>query len=546
MPKRKGKYLSPSTSGGSGRRQRVRLTTAQDDHYREVERRLGRPHRSIGYGALEGARQATRRFNDTIAADVLSGMAANAISVSTGIPPAATSIGVALARRALFAGGQGSVSTQNKIMGGIKAAKNMMVNRSSMSVSGKTKVKRVRKVKLSTKFVKGVKQVMEGVAAKGVYLTVKQGMVGSIVSPAPGAITVVDLGTVAQDAILTPSASTSSGNRTLFNCLSQWSTSSAPTGVVNTGLNFFTPAKILDAASVLFNGKALDNPYITTGNLSTTSVGGTGAPVVATPGQLKINVTYCAADFEIKNVSNRVVTMEIWECTPTLKFQLSNPLNVIASHCATYMNTANNNNILYFANTPAATTPFFYHEQSVDPLVVLKRYTGVPMQWKKRTMVLAPDETCIHTIVGPKGVLDFSKLSNTTASAPLGTAAPNLNCLLKGWSVGCVISINGDQVLQPTLAGARGDKAAYADNVNNRMGMPVAVQVREVYKISVPEIAGYITQNGAAGSVQQLNLRKPKFVLWNQVPNNGITSTALIQVSSEENPTAETTTAQQT
>ena len=538
MPKRKGVYRSPPTSSKTPRsgRPRQRMRFNNQASYQITGRSL--PPMP---GVQEFGRSATARFNESIAADVLSGMAAVAASEATGVPAPLIGMGLRVARNALFNSG---VVAQEKTMGTTTKAKKVLVNRSSMSVAGKTKVKRVKKVHLSDKFVKGVKQVMAGAASTGTYITIKQGMVGSIVSPTNGTLTVVDLGLGAQNAILTPGQGSASGSRTLFNCLSQFSTSSNTTAVAETGFNYFTPAKILDAASVLFNGKALGDPYIQTDNLATTSVGGTGAPVPSVPGQLKINVLGSSVDFELKNVSNRTVTMEIWECTPTLKFQLANPLALVQSQCIAYLEPLNNNNMLYFQ--AGATTNALLYEQAVDPLAVLKKYAGLPMTWKKRTMILAPDETCIHSIIGPSGVLDFSKLSNSTAAAPLASSSPQLNCLLKGWSVGCIISVSGDQVIQPTLPGARGDKAAYSDGVNTRMGMPISMQIREYYRIAVPEVAGFITRAGAVGSVQQLNLRKPKIIIRNLVPVNGATNVNLIQVSNEANPVAETTTAQQT
>jgi len=537
MPKRS--YRSPPTTRDTPyprRRQRMRLMTD-----RTTPR--GRTLPPIP-GAQEFGRSATARFNESIAADVLSGMVAVGASEVTGVPAPLIGMGLRVARNALF---NSAPVTQIKNMG-INAAKAALQSRSSMSVAGKTKVKRVKKVKLSDKFVKGVKQVMAGTCATGTYITIKQGMVGSIVTPTYGSLTGDDLGSVGITQILTPGLTAPSGSRTLFNCLSQWSTSSNSTPVGQTGLNFFTPAKILDAASVLFNSKALGDPYITTGNLSTTFVGGTGAPVVSNPGQLKINVLGSSVDFELKNVSNRVVTMEIWECTPTIKFQTSNPVQLIDANRNLNNNTTNNNQILYFTGVPGATTNFLFHEQAVDPMAILKKYNGIQMTWKKRSMILAPDETCLHSIIGPSGVLDFSKLVNTTQAAPVGTASVQLNCLLKGWSVGCIISVHGDQVLQPSLPGARGDKAAFSDGVNNRMGMPISVQTREYYRLSVPEVSGYTSVTTAVGTlnVQQLNLRKPKCIVWNQVPTNGNTSTNPVQVSNEVNPTAETTAAQQT
>lgn len=476
-------------------------------------------------GIREFGREATRRYNEGLAEEIMGGIAGAAIGGALFNVPGAIVGGILGARR--------KEVPQNKNMGGIKEAKQLLVQRSSNVVKGKTKVKRVKKVHLSKKFIKGVKQVMAGSQATGSFITIKQGMVGSLVGAGNGGnLTSTIFGTAGAVGILYPGAAISSGSRTLFNTLSNWSTSVNSSCVANTDLNFFTPAKILDAASVLFNGKALGDPYSATGNLSTVFVGTTTAPVTNIPGQLKINVLSSSVDFELKNVSDRVVTMEIWECTPTLKFQSTNPLALVQQIATTYQNITNNNNTLYVRDQPGGASNELFYEQAIDPLTVMKKYNGLPMTWKKRNMILAPDETCIHSIIGPSGVLDFSKLNVA------GLTLPQINVMLKNWSVGCIISIVGDQAIQPTLSVNRGDKAAYSDNVNVRMGMPVSMQVREYYRIAVPEIAGFTTQTPAVGTVsnQLLNYRKPKCVIWNQCVANGITSTAPVSVSNEQQP----------
>jgi len=526
--KRKGHYPSPSTSGGSRhKRFRPYLPSRQRRVYSSFV-----PSRTLPPqpGAREFGRASTARFNDSIAADVLGGMAAVALSESTGLYLPLANGAVRQARNILSDLAQPTV-TQTNMNKGQTQSKKALVTRSAMAVSGKVRVKRVKKVHLSSKFIKGVKQVMAGSQATGSYVVIKQGLVGSIVGAGTqGSLLSTIMGTPATTACVYSGSTVSSGSRTLFNAMSNWSTTVNSTAVADHDFNFFTPAKILDAASVLFNNKALGDPYVSAANLSTTFVGGTGAPVPGVPGQLKINVLGCSVDFQIKNVSNRVVTMDIWECVPSVKFQTVNALQQLINVTTDYLATANTNNVLYFRSQPLGTSSSLFLEQAVDPFVILKKFAGFAMTWKKRSMTLAPDETCIHSIIGPSGVLDFSKLVQP------GVTNPIINTLLKGWSCSVVISINGDQVIQPTLAINRGDKAAYSDAVNPRMGMPVSIQTREYYKVAVPEIAGFVTQNGAVGTTQMLNLRKPKCIIWNQVPANGNTSAAPIQVSNEQQP----------
>jgi len=70
---------------------------------------------------------------------------------------------------------------------------------------------------------------------------------------------------------------------------------------------------------------------------------------------------------------------------------------------------------------------------------------------------------------------------------------------------------------------------------NLSLGMQVCVEVEESYKIAVPEIAGFISTAGAAGTLQQLNLRKHKYQVFS-VKERGSNN---YSVSNEVNPLAE-------
>jgi len=109
---------------------------------------------------------------------------------------------------------------------------------------------------------------------------------------------------------------------------------------------------------------------------------------------------------------------------------------------------------------------------------------------------------------------------------------------MKNWSVGCVISVHGDQVLTTTASGAGGRHVF--PTVAQALGMPVALEIQERYNIAVPEVAGFITINGVAGSSQMLNLRKFKKI----VKNDCLVGNPLYTVSNEVNPAQESTTAQ--
>ncbi|ALE29782.1 coat protein [Lake Sarah-associated circular virus-41] len=434
------------------------------------------------------------------------------------------------------------------IMGRGNPAKKL-VQRSAMTSKGKNKLKTYKPYKLSDKFVKSVKQVLQTTCSTGTYVTVRQGLVGTLMNTAAsGSMIGNDLGQTGINQIWYPGSSNPAGSRTLFNALATLSDAAATdsTVVAQTGLNFFTPAKIIDAASVLFNNKGLGDPYSSAGNLATefTTADGSIPTSNTAAGALKINVLKSYVDFEMKNLSNRVAYVDIWECSPTLKFQNINPLQVLQQTAAVWDSTSTINRNITYATANANPNEIFL-DSTVDGMGVLKKYAGLPMSWKKRSMVLAPDETCLHTVQGPKGILDWSKLVSTQPSvAPAtGQVNINLNCLLKGFSVGCVISVRTDQVFQSGIP-MYGAKKTYNDGANLRMAVPVAIEMKESYKVAVPEVAGFVSRAVVGGSAQPLNLRKPRFVLWNQVNANGTTNVNKLYLSNELNPVYDTTQAQ--
>lgn len=421
---------------------------------------------------------------------------------------------------------------------------NKLVTRTAMKVTGKLKVKKQKEVHVSKKFKQGVKQVLAGTQAKGTYVVVKNGMVGSVLDqsagtdPAPALTLIGTALTLGQPYALYGRVGFPGGQRTWWNGMANWILGSATTIRDFTDFNFFTPAKILDAASVLFNNKAPSTNYATGNNLSTVFTSATGAPVITQIGQLKINVLKSYCEFQIKNVSNRVVRMTIYECTPKLKFQPATSLQAL-NLCNTLIDEPTENaNVGYYISGSGNVQSSLMLDESVDVVALARSKLGYQFNYKKRDMVLAPDETCVHTVVGPKGVLDFSKLYSSDPTT--GTPNLQLNPLCKGWSVSCMISINGDQILN--VAGGKFAFSAPTAAENARMGMPVAIQTKESYSVSVPEIAGFVTTAGLAGSRQQLNLRKPKYVLSNQCQIQPINFVPAI--SNEVNPIAEAATVQ--
>lgn len=412
-------------------------------------------------------------------------------------------------------------------------------NHSSQKVVGKTRVVKVKKRHVSAKFKASVKEVLSGVMARGTYTTLKQGYVGSMINNGNNTLlSVTDLTVSAPAVLIDGSAGNSTGSRTLFNCLVVNNPGANPTSIAQTGMNYFTPAKVLDAASVLFNNKPPGDPYLTTGNMSDIEAIANAVPVLTTP-NLKIEIVDSSVVFRMKNLSTRVATVEIWELTPTQKFGFVAPLSQVLGLGPAFAATQNDGPVKYFVDIGAAQTNQFHFEQAYDPFGVAKKYMGFPFVWKKRTMIMMPDETSAHTIVGPKGVMDFKKLM-------LGNPNPavQLNALVKGFSVAVVISVNGDQVYKSSASGI-GSRDIYMSAIANRfdLGMPISIEIEEKYRLAVPEIAGFISIAPLVGASQMLNLRKTKFVFWNQIRPQGPTDTPATGyiTANSENPLAAST-----
>jgi len=346
-----------------------------------------------------------------------------------------------------------------------------LVNRSAMKVTGETKVKKAPpKLKITAEFRESVKDVLRSASASGVYKVIKAGYIGSLVKDVAGVFAGDDMGST-HSAIAYSSPTEPSGSRTLFNALVTFQVGGNSVLRPNTGLNFFTPAKIIDAASVLFNNKTPGNPYSsTTNNLATNFQPSTGLPIPTNPGSLKVFVKDSFAQFTIKNVSFRVVSLDIWECTPTLKFQNVPALSALTAMYSAQSETASQDtNIAYYNGVAGSaglqSTMFF--ERNLDPLYCASKI-GFPFKWKKRTMILAPQETCIHKIQGPKGEFDFAKITSLDTAVPANTVY-NFNTIMKGWSVSCIMSINGDQVLQSS-GQSLGGRDTYYSGGNTVLG----------------------------------------------------------------------------
>jgi len=405
------------------------------------------------------------------------------------------------------------------------------IMRSTMKKSGKNlKKHKTKSVKVSKYLRAAIKQVDCGIMAKGKYKQIMTGAIG----------TITDLNTNTklnsdtdnpfngQSTVQTLENAAPAGGRTLFNQLMQFSASpSLPSLTTGSDLNFFTPGKILNAASVLFNTKyPTTSPYSPGGNLSTHSDG--GAPIVTNAGTLKIHVKSSYVKVTIKNVSVRVMHVDAWELTPKLKFQSKVPIESVRALTPLMIESGAKELSLEYTTNEGTARPYgeLLQDGTIDPFKALSR-VGFNFVGPRKSMCLAPQETCTHFIKGPSGVLDYGKLF---------VDGNYQNGLLKGWSTSLVLGTRVDQTLTSAY---RVGRFAYFDSANpGLMTNPIAVEIEEVYDICVPEIAGFLyVADATAGLPQALSLRKYKMSIANFSESQGTGSSANL-VANEENPTA--------
>lgn len=479
-----------------------------------------------------------------------------------------------------------ALTKKNMVGNTRQAVTNSLVNKSAMKKTGKTKVKKVKPVKVSPYLRKAIKQVAEGQQAKGYYQRSFHGLVGPALNIDDTTTDFQITSDVYWDGV------TGAGNKQTMVYLGHNNSTSDPktwygglftqnfadagsayavaamTPRANTDLNFFTPGKIWHAASVLFNGKAeVANPYsFKQSNLKTVYGVADGAiATTVTPGSLKINVLHSEVEFTLKNLSMRTLEVDIYECVPTQKINAQTPLADALFVADNIQDGSDSKMIGYFsqgANRLAGTSRFLV-EGSIDGFSLLKG-NGWHWTYEKRTMVLQPNEICIHTMKGPSGVLDFKKLFDTTSQQASGdSTTPNNTtklertaCGLKGWSKHCVIAVRPDPVAvikvgTTNAATGAGNNAGRIVNITNNVDgvltAPLYVEVKESMRIAVPEIAGFVLQpltiatNYLGGNKQPLNLRKPRVQITCLKQDGKIYAGTAISVAREENPAASVT-----
>jgi len=412
------------------------------------------------------------------------------------------------------------------------------VSRSTMVTNYKKPKKTKRKtVKVSKYLRAAIKQVDAGVTAQGTYKHMFNGVIGVMedvnTNPLPNADGNNPFFNQATIQTLENEAPT--GGRTLFNQLLSIGNAYSGAGQTlspGTDLNFFTPGKIINAASVLFNSKVATRlVYATTGNLSANS--GNGVPLV-TPGSLKIELVQSYVKVTLKNLSARPLVVEQWELAPKLKFYKKAPIEDVRALALSKIDKVTSgieeHLSVEYATLQGNDRPFteLLQDGNIDPFKMLIP-CGFQFTGQRKVMTLAPQELCSHYIKGPSGVLDYNKLF---------ADGDFQNALLKKWSSSVVFGVRVEPVITDT--GKLGRYGNFLATAPGRLSAPVTIEIEEVFKIKVPEVAGFIRQPleetpTVGTTVQQLNLRKYRLSIGNFMELQGTANHQPIMFN-EENP----------
>jgi hypothetical protein len=273
----------------------------------------------------------------------------------------------------------------------------------------------------------------------------------------------------------------------------------------------FSPERILDAASVLWNSKPVNQ--IAKGI-------GAGSNF---PTSVVVNVRSCSTTYLFRNNSQRTVELEIYQLTP----KIFGPLSSQLERPDAYFNQCVQDDIqngLYVpgqsAYQPANTTVYAQN---------LYMKPGMTSNWSKafsQTMnkvVLEPGQTYSTTLVGPKNCkYDFSKFFVN------GT----FQTLQKKMSQTVMVVVRNDLGQTNITGGGPGRFKSL-----NGPGNFILVERTDKYDLSMPEQAGFVYPAATtAGITQQLNNRKRRYSLATYTNGADATVAGSITRIDEEQP----------
>lgn len=422
------------------------------------------------------------------------------------------------------------------------SAINQLAGRAAVKSRGKkVKVKALKSVKVSKGLRDKVKKVIAGTDAYGEYCVRIGGMIG-YVDTKQAVANLPIAGLVSRDGAYVykydSGPAMKSGNKVWWGGLIKVTTGAFAAPEVRKAFLYFTPAKILDAVSCLFNQKpmlpdwTIPNQNFTYATALSTGAGFVGSSTFPTTGAFKCYVHNAYANWIIKNVNQRTVKLKIYHCVSKLKFNDSGPLTALSRVDGLNDNTNFRSELGSFSS--GAGVPIVA-DTICHPMFEPKKHPHFSSSWKYDVteIVLKPGEEMTHFIQGPKNYeLNFEKL--------LPDGNTEVGAFFKDTTKAIMVSLEIDSVLYSPDGTASlnvGQLALKsAAGTTNNITNPISIEVDEVYKVSCPANAGFITTAGVAGTIQSLNLKgnRKLFANFNDVPLD----TTVYTSYNEENPGA--------
>jgi len=388
---------------------------------------------------------------------------------------------------------------------------NRLATRAAKKVSGRKALRGMkgkRKLRVSRKLRKKIKQVVEADKLYGEYHTTRIGQIGLIRDKDSNAVimgTTTNAGGYGNTAMYTIMP-----NNVPFDWRIFWSGMCAQGIVVDPGddFQFFTPLKIWDAASVLWNEKGPNKDYAQqAGNIVMQVDSGTGIPVSGGTSSnpnaqlLQIHLHNSYVEFEITNLSNRRAYLKLYFCVPRVKAPEQLPLATLDS--ALRQETSGSNTAYLRAGTTFGGTQTQNDSLLTNPSFHPAKSAIFNATYKYETVeiTIQPQETVLHSLQGPKNItFDYNKFFNS-----------NVDLTGRMWnksSVSLMIEVVYDMQTLATAQQAgrlQPNATILADDI---LGFPIAIEMRETFKLSMPDNIGFIQRVATAGVAMPLNMRK--------------------------------------
>lgn len=401
---------------------------------------------------------------------------------------------------------------------------NSQAHRAAMKVTGSKNVRSVRgkqrHVKVSHKLREKIKKVIESKNLYGTYVTTRHNMIGVVHAAGNGNTyknAVVGAYAVPSLVSETGLLSQLSNCRWWFNAGVSGQSGTNDQVIIGDDFNLFTPMKIMDAASILWNNKTIRRDYSdSAGNFVMVTDLGTGAPATITralPNSqgTRVHIVDSYVKFEIRNCSQRAMRVWAYHFVPKTQHPDALPIDTMLLSIRQFeQDNTNNKTIRTF---PFAGTT---QEDALmnDPQFPLRLLDGfnTTYKWERKDMLIAPGETCLHYVRGPKNYdLDFSKLYE---------GGNDKTAFLSKMSVAVTFCTQPDILYTPT--GSNATTAAGVGRwipgtplIANKIGDPIAIEMVETFKLTMPENSGFFQQAVTAGAAKVLSLRRKQYAFAN-------------------------------